>query len=68
MAHGRTAGEFVEDGFHFNEKLVGHLFRMAVADKDALDDEVLAVGRHRVSRDQPAALAQSIGEFIESEV
>ena len=57
----------VQRGLHFDEKLVGHFSREAVADEDALDDEIFAIGRHGVGRNQPAALAQSIGEVVERE-
>ena len=60
-------GELIENSFHFNEELVGHLPRETVADKDALDDEISTVGRHGVGRDQPASLAQAIGKIIEGE-
>ncbi len=60
-------GECVESSLHFNEELVGHLPREAVADKDALDDEIFTVGRHGVGRNQPASLAQAIGEIVEGE-
>ena len=63
----RMLGEVVQDALHFEQKLVGHLSREAVADEDALDDEIFAVGRHGVGRNQPAALAQSIGEVVERE-
>jgi hypothetical protein len=55
-------GEMVQRALHFAEKLEGHCPREAVADEDALDDEIFAVGRHRVGGNEPAALAQSIGE------
>ena len=60
-------GEVVERALHFEQKFVGHCRREAVADQDALDDEIFAVGRHGVGRNQPAALAQSIGVVIERE-
>ena len=61
-------GEFVQDRLHLKQKLTGHLRREAVADEDALDHEIFAVGRHRVGRNKPASLAQSIGEIVEGEV
>jgi hypothetical protein len=40
-------GEVVQRASHLKEKLVGHFAGEAVADKDALDDQIFAVGRHR---------------------
>ena len=61
-------GEFVQDQLHLGEQIVGHLWREAVTDEDALDDEIFPVGRHRVCRNKPALLAQSISEIIEGEI
>ena len=60
-------GELVEDALHFEEKRVGHGSREAVADEDALDDEIFAIGRHGIGRNEPAALAQPIGEVVQGE-
>ena len=61
-------GEFVQDDLHFFEKPIRHLLREAVPDEYALNDKVFTVGRHGVSRNQPAAIAQPISQFVEGEV
>ena len=60
-------GEVVQRASHFKEKLIGHFAGEAVTDKDALDDQIFAVGRHGVSRNQPATLTQPVGEVVEGE-
>ena len=59
--------EVVERVAHFHEKLVGHFSREAVADENALNHQIFAIGWHGVGRNQPAALAQSIGKVVERE-
>jgi len=58
----------IERASHLFEEGVGHLAGEAVADEDALYDEVFAVGRHGVSGNEPAAFAEAIGEVVEGEV
>jgi hypothetical protein len=60
-------GKVVQRCFHFKQKFIGHCLRETVADENALDHEIFAIGRHRVGRDQPAAQAQSIGVVVERE-
>src|ERR1700722_16094085 len=57
--------QVVERALHFEQKLVRHRRREPMADKNALNDEILAIGWHGVGRYQPAALAQSIGKVVE---
>src|SRR3984885_1127716 len=59
--------EVVERVAHFNEKLVGHFSREAMPHKDALNDEIFAIGWHGVGRNKPAPLAQPVGKVIEGE-
>src|SRR5271170_2507813 len=61
----RMLGQVVKRALHFEQKLIGHFSREAMANKNALDDKIFAIGRHGVRRDQPPALAQSIGEVVE---
>ena len=61
----RMLRQVVKRALHFEQKLVGHFSREAVADQNALDDKIFAIRRHGVGRNQPAALAQSIGEVVE---
>src|SRR5277367_509521 len=39
-----------------------------MAHQDALDDEILTAGRHRIGRNLPASRAQPIGKIIKSEI
>jgi hypothetical protein len=57
----------IQNASHFDKELVGHFPRETVANQNALDDEVFAVGRHGIGGDEPAALTQSIGEVVEGE-
>src|ERR1700677_1278172 len=58
----------MRDGaFHLEEKLFSHFAREAVTNQDALDDEVLPVGRHGIGGNEPAVLAQAIGYIIKRE-
>ena len=59
--------EMVHSTLHFEEKLLRHFSCEAVADEDALDDQILAVGGHRICGNEPAALPQSVGEIVEGE-
>ena len=55
----------VEGGSYFNQQFIRHGLGEPVADKDALNHQVFAIGRHGVGRNQPAALAQAIGKVVE---
>ena len=41
--------------------------RHAIADEDALDDEVFAIRRHAVGGDLPTTHSQAVGEIVETE-
>ena len=60
-------GELVQHALHFDEQLLSHFPRKAVADEDALDHEVFAVGRHGVGGHKPTTFAQLVGEIVERE-
>ena len=57
----------VQGALHLKQELVGHGSRKAVADEDALDDEIFAVRWHGIGRNQPAAPPQPVGVVIEGE-
>src|ERR1700735_2885123 len=59
--------QMLDGAAHFNQKLLSHFASEAVSDQDALNDEIFAIGRHGIRRNQPATIAQPIRYIIKRE-
>lgn len=64
----RTFLEFFEGVSHLTEQFIRHCSREAMPDQNPLNYEIFSIRRHGVGRNQPAALAHSIGEIVKGKV
>jgi len=58
-------GEPIEVTSNVADQHVGQVASEAVAHHHALHHQILAIGRHAIGRNLPAAIAQTVGEIVE---
>ena len=61
---GRVLLEEVDRPLHIRKQQASQVATDSMTDKDSLDHQILAVGRHRIGRHLPATGSQHAGEVV----